>query len=76
MADTKRFCARCKAEIPAERIEIMPETRVCVACAQAMGGSEFKLSTKRVRVSKVGSLKVLTADCELEKQRKPITPLE
>ncbi len=31
-------CARCGGEIPPERVEAMPETMVCVACSQEMGG--------------------------------------
>jgi DNA-directed RNA polymerase subunit M/transcription elongation factor TFIIS len=29
-----RACERCKAPIPAERIELFPDTRLCVACQQ------------------------------------------
>ena len=37
MAKT-RLCERCKAEIPAERLEAVPGTRLCVRCSQATGG--------------------------------------
>lgn len=76
MSDTKRVCARCKKEIPAERIEIMPETRVCVGCAQAMGGSEFEFATVANRGGKKESLKKNYTDYELRKRRKTITPVE
>lgn len=30
-------CERCRAEIPAERLEIRPHARYCVPCQQALG---------------------------------------
>lgn len=27
------MCASCREEIPAERLEILPETKVCVKCS-------------------------------------------
>jgi hypothetical protein len=30
-----RCCERCRAKIPADRLEIFPGTRLCVACQQA-----------------------------------------
>ena len=45
MAKT-RPCQRCGAEIPAERIEALPETRLCVQCSAAVGG-DFKLMELR-----------------------------
>ena len=38
-----RFCQRCKTEIPAERVEVLPDTRLCVKCSAAVGG-EFEVS--------------------------------
>lgn len=76
MAGQRRFCARCKAEIPAERVEAMPETRVCVKCAEAMGGSEFEVEVVAVRGGKKESIKRLVSEFEVRKRRKPITPLE
>jgi hypothetical protein len=75
MADEQSFCVRCKAEIPAERIEALPETRVCVKCAQALGGSEFDFATIANRGGKKESLKKNYTDYELRKRRKPITPV-
>ena len=41
MAEKTRPCERCGVLIPAERIEALPETRVCVKCSEAIGG-EFE----------------------------------
>ena len=38
MASKTRPCERCGAMIPPERIEVLPETRLCVACSKAVGG--------------------------------------
>jgi hypothetical protein len=76
MAGAKRFCARCRAEIPAERVEALPETRVCIRCAEAMGGSEFVVEAVPIRGGKKESIKRLITDYEIRKRRKPITPVE
>jgi hypothetical protein len=76
MAREKRYCARCKAEIPRERVEAMPETRVCVRCAEALGGSEFDVVPVPVRGGKKESIKRTYTDYEIRKRRKPITPVE
>ena len=51
-----RFCARCKAEIPAARLGAIPETEVCIECSRAIGG-EFEVVTAPENVAKSGSLK-------------------
>jgi hypothetical protein len=33
-----RSCERCGATIPAERLEVFPDTRLCVACQQRRDG--------------------------------------
>jgi hypothetical protein len=76
MTQEKRYCARCRAEIPQERIEVMPETRVCVKCAQAMGGTEFDVIAVPVRGGKKESIKRNYTDYEVRRRRKPITPID
>jgi hypothetical protein len=76
MAEQRRFCARCKAEIPAERIEVMPETRVCVKCAEALGGTEFEVQVVAIRGSKKEGIKKNYIEYETRKRRKLITPIE
>ena len=75
MAEKRRFCARCKVEIPAERIEALPDTRLCIKCSTEVGG-EFDILVSRVRTSKPGSLKKNYGDVEIEKRRRRIEPLE
>ncbi len=68
-------CARCGAEIPAERIEVLPETMVCVKCSKEMGG-EFQVLVIPERISKEGSLKKNYGGYTTRKIRKPIRPKE
>jgi hypothetical protein len=76
MAAEPRPCARCGAEIPAERVEALPETIVCVNCAAEMGGSEFQVVVIPERTSKEGSLKKNYGGYHTKKIRKPIRPKE
>jgi hypothetical protein len=59
MAFQTRLCEICRKEIPAERLEVLPETRLCVEHAQMMRkyGGEFIVHVHQERVSKPGSLK-------------------
>lgn len=64
-------CARCEELIPAERIEAIPETMVCVGCSREMGG-EFRVVVTPERTSKEGSLKKNYGGYSTRKVRKPI----
>ena len=56
MPDEKRLCERCRVEIPAARLEALPETRLCVKCSQEVGG-EFETIVVLGSLGKQGSLK-------------------
>jgi DNA-directed RNA polymerase subunit RPC12/RpoP len=75
MTNDPQECARCGAEIPAERIEALPDTRVCIRCSQEMGG-EFDVYVVPERTSKDGSLKKNYGSYSSQKVRKPIRPKE
>ncbi|HEY1191589.1 MAG TPA: TraR/DksA C4-type zinc finger protein, partial [Gemmata sp.] len=60
-------------EIPAERLEALPETMVCVACSKEMGG-EFTVYVTPEKTSKEGSLKKNYGGYSTRKVRKPIRP--
>jgi hypothetical protein len=74
MSQKQRRCARCQAEIPAERLEALPETRVCVACSRAIGG-EFEVTAVSENLAKSGSLKKNYGGVTIRKRRRPIEPL-
>jgi hypothetical protein len=75
MASKTRPCERCGKIIPAERIEAMPETRVCVECSKAVGG-EFQISYVQENLAKSGSLKKNYGSLTTKKTRKPVKRLE
>jgi hypothetical protein len=71
MATEPQACGMCGAEIPAERLEALPETMVCVKCARQMGGCEFQVVVIPERISKEGSLKKNYGGYTTKKIRKP-----
>jgi hypothetical protein len=76
MSEATRWCERCKAPIPMERVEALPETRVCIKCAQALGGSEFEVTIVSENLAKVGSLKKNYGGITVQKRRKEIRPTD
>jgi hypothetical protein len=59
MSENTRPCEICQAPIDPERIEVLPETRLCTEHARKMSkyGGEFKMTFTQERLSKEGSLK-------------------
>ena len=68
-----RPCQRCGTMIPAERIEVLPETRLCVTCSQAVGG-EFDVSVVPENLAKAGSIKKNYGSFAVKKTRRPLPP--
>lgn len=75
MALKSRPCQRCKVEIPVERLEVVPETRLCVKCSQDVGG-EFEIRAVSENLAKTGSLKKNYGGINIQKTRRHIQPLE
>jgi hypothetical protein len=75
MADKTRPCVRCKAEIPAERVEALPHTRLCVKCSAAVGG-DFVQKVVVNSTGKQGSLKKTGIDFRITRRRRRIDPVE
>lgn len=73
MADTPRHCKRCDSEIPAERIEALPETEICVKCSEEIGG-EWDTIVVPGDTSKKGSLKHNYSQFSVVRKRKTIHP--
>jgi len=59
MSSKTRPCEVCGRAIEAERIEAIPETRLCVEHARMIGkyGGEFVVTATRESLGKAGSLK-------------------
>jgi hypothetical protein len=75
MSTKTRYCQRCSAEIPAERIEALPATRVCIRCSEAIGG-EFELRVSREQLGKAGSLKKNYGGVAVRLERKRIERIQ
>jgi hypothetical protein len=71
---TQRYCQRCQVEIPAERIEALPDTMICVQCSAAIGG-EFIVRAVAESTGKAGSLKKNYGSYSLRKVRRRIDPI-
>lgn len=72
---TTRHCERCHEMIPASRCEVLPDTRVCVACSAAIGG-EFTYEATTRGISK-GGLKITGTELvAVRKRRKRVAPTE
>jgi hypothetical protein len=59
MPEKTRPCEICGQPIEPERLEVIPETRLCIAHARQIEqyGKEFVITGKLERTSKEGSLK-------------------
>ena len=66
-----RPCELCGAMIPAERIEIVPDTRLCVECSKKVG-REFDLTLTPENLSKTGSLKKNYGSFTMKKTRRKL----
>jgi hypothetical protein len=75
MSAQARPCKRCRKEIPAERMEAMPGTTLCIECSQKVGG-EFDYSFTQESLGKAGSLKKNYGSVTIKKTRKPAEKLE
>jgi hypothetical protein len=64
-----KYCRVCGVEIPKERLEVIPDTLVCVKCSQRIGG-EFELKVTVGGTGKPGSLKITGQEVSVKRQRK------
>lgn len=67
-------CKRCKAEIPAERLEVLPDTEICTSCSKAVGG-EVDLYVSLDSTGKAGSLKKNYGGASVLAVKKAIRPI-
>ena len=69
METETKCCTVCGVEIPKERLEVIPDTLVCVRCSRKMGG-EFELKVRVGGTGKVGSLKITGQEVSVTRQRR------
>jgi hypothetical protein len=70
-----RFCERCGNQIPASRLEILPDTVICVGCSKAIGG-EYEVRVSQENLSKTNSLKKNYGGINVRKTRKRIERID
>ena len=66
-------CKRCGSEIPAERLEVLPDTEVCTPCSKAIGG-EVEMYVSLESTGKATSLKKNYGGVSVTSVRKRILP--
>lgn len=66
-----RVCEICKANIEADRVDAMPDTRLCAKHGREIAeyGGEFVVTAARDRTSKQGSLKLNYGGISTSKSR-------
>jgi hypothetical protein len=70
-----RFCARCKVEIPRERAEGLPNTRLCINCVREVGG-EFDATVEDEQLGKRESFKKNYGSMSIKRTRRKVDRLE
>lgn len=75
MMEEKRLCERCRVEIPADRLEALPQTRLCIQCSREIGG-EFETIVVLGSLGKQGSLKKNYGDANVIRRRRRVLPKE
>ena len=69
METNAKHCRICGAKIPPERLEVIPDTLVCVGCSKRIGG-EFELKVRVGGTGKTGSLKITGQEVSVKRQRR------
>jgi hypothetical protein len=73
MSIERRLCKRCGEQIPERRLAVLPDTRLCLACSQEIGG-DFKTYAVPEHTGKPGSLKRNYGSWTVVRKRRPIVP--
>jgi len=75
MSTEERECYRCGEPIPPRRLEVLPNTRLCLDCSQAVGG-DFETYVIPENTGKPGSLKKNYGSWKVKRKLRSIAPLE
>jgi Prokaryotic dksA/traR C4-type zinc finger len=73
--DEERDCERCGNPIPSGRLEVLPYTRLCIECSEAIGG-DYKTFVIPENTGKPGSLKRNYGSWKVKRKLRVITPLQ
>ena len=75
MTSEEKECERCGEPIPARRLEVLPHTRLCIACSEAIGG-DYKTFVIPENTGKPGSLKKNYGSWKVTRKLRRITPIK
>ena len=75
MSSEEKACERCGEPIPARRLQVLPETRLCLKCSEEIGG-DFKTVVISENTGKPGSLKKNYGSWKVKRLLRTITPIE
>jgi hypothetical protein len=75
MSTEQQFCQRCGEEIPQRRLQVLPQTRLCIDCSQEVGG-DFETYVIPENTGKPGSLKKNYGSWKVKRKLRNITPKE
>jgi Prokaryotic dksA/traR C4-type zinc finger len=73
MSIEPRFCQRCGEEIPQRRLQVLPDTRLCLDCSQEVGG-DFETIVIPENTGKPGSLKKNYGSWKVKRKLRSIAP--
>ncbi len=75
MSTEEQECHRCGEPIPPRRLQVLPNTRLCLDCSQAVGG-DFETYVISENTGKPGSLKKNYGSWKVKRKLRSIAPLE
>lgn len=73
MMSDEKFCASCGGAIPAARLQVLPNTRLCRDCSEEIGG-DFETFVIPEHTGKPGSLKRNYGSWTVKRRPRKIVP--
>jgi hypothetical protein len=72
----ERECERCGKPIPPRRLEVLPHTRLCIECSEAIGGDYTTYVISENTHGKPGSMKKNYGSWKVKRKLRDITPID
>jgi hypothetical protein len=72
----QRDCERCGSPIPAARLGVLPNTRLCIECSEAIGGDYKTVVIAENTHEKSGSMKKNYGSWKVKRKLRDITPID
>jgi hypothetical protein len=72
----EKDCERCGNPIPPRRLEVLPYTRLCLECSEAIGGDYKTFVIPENTHGKAGSMKKNYGAWKVKRKLRAITPID